>query len=57
VRVNSIVPLADGVEAPLGREIRPDDLAGAAVFLASPGSAFVTGVTLPVDGGAALQQP
>ena len=30
---------------------RPDDIAGAAVWLASPASDFVTGVALPVDGG------
>ena len=28
-----------------------DDLVGAAVFLSSPAAAFVTGATLPVDGG------
>ncbi len=36
---------------PVGRWGEPDDLAGAAVFLASRGSDFVTGVALPVDGG------
>jgi NAD(P)-dependent dehydrogenase (short-subunit alcohol dehydrogenase family) len=35
----------------LGRWGEAGDLAGAAVFLASPAAAFVTGVTLPVDGG------
>jgi len=36
---------------PLGRWGRPDDVAGAALFLASPAAAFITGVILPVDGG------
>jgi 2-dehydro-3-deoxy-D-gluconate 5-dehydrogenase len=36
---------------PMGRWGMPDDHAGAAVFLASPASDFVTGVTIPVDGG------
>ena len=39
---------------PAGRWGRPDDLAGAAVFLASPGSAFVTGAALSVDGGISI---
>ena len=37
---------------PLGRFGRPDDHAGAVLFLASELSAWVTGVTIPVDGGA-----
>jgi len=36
---------------PAGRWGEPDDLAGAAVFLCSPASDFVTGAALPVDGG------
>jgi NAD(P)-dependent dehydrogenase (short-subunit alcohol dehydrogenase family) len=35
----------------LGRWGEPDDLVGAALFLASPLAAFITGVVLPVDGG------
>ena len=36
---------------PDGRWGEPDDLAGAAVFLASPASDYITGIALPVDGG------
>jgi 2-dehydro-3-deoxy-D-gluconate 5-dehydrogenase len=36
---------------PAGRWGRPDDIAGATVFLASPASDYVHGVLLPVDGG------
>ena len=38
---------------PLGRIGTPDDLGKAAVFLASDDSAYVTGIELFVDGGAA----
>lgn len=37
---------------PMGRWGRPEEIAGTALFLASPDAAgFVTGVTIPVDGG------
>ena len=40
---------------PAGRWGVPEDLAGVAVFLASPASDFVTGTAIPVDGGFAAQ--
>lgn len=36
---------------PMGRFGEPDDLIGAALWLMSPASAFVTGIVVPVDGG------
>jgi NAD(P)-dependent dehydrogenase (short-subunit alcohol dehydrogenase family) len=36
---------------PMGRWGRPEDMTGAALFLASDAARFITGVTLPVDGG------
>lgn len=43
--------LADAARRPLGRLGRPEDIAHAALYLASDASAFVTGTTLVVDGG------
>jgi NAD(P)-dependent dehydrogenase (short-subunit alcohol dehydrogenase family) len=39
--------------SPFGRIGEPDDIAGAAIYLASRATAWVTGVILPVDGGMA----
>jgi NAD(P)-dependent dehydrogenase (short-subunit alcohol dehydrogenase family) len=36
---------------PIGRFGEPEDMAATCVFLASDASAYITGVTLPVDGG------
>lgn len=39
---------------PLGRIGKPEDIAGAALFLASPLASFMTGQTIVVDGGISL---
>lgn len=41
--------MADAV--PLGRAGKPDDVAGAVLFLCSSQATFITGAVLPVDGG------
>ena len=43
-----------GAQAPMRRIAQPQDMRGAALFLASPASAFVTGVHIAIDGGALL---
>ena len=39
---------------PLGRQGAKEDIAAAAMFLASPAASYITGVILPVDGGWSL---
>jgi NAD(P)-dependent dehydrogenase (short-subunit alcohol dehydrogenase family) len=52
---SSEAELADMARAiPLGRMARPEDIARAAVFLASDNAGFVTGQTLHVNGGSYL---
>jgi NAD(P)-dependent dehydrogenase (short-subunit alcohol dehydrogenase family) len=41
---------------PLGRVADPKDVAGAAVFFASPAASFITGQVLYVDGGITASQ-
>lgn len=65
IRVNTVAPgfVDDGSEVPpplrerlvamtpLGRLARPEDVAGAVLFLAGDTAGFVSGTTLTVDGG------
>jgi NAD(P)-dependent dehydrogenase (short-subunit alcohol dehydrogenase family) len=44
-----------GQTVPLGRVGYPEDIAGAVAFLASDDASYLTGVTLPVDGGMLAQ--
>ena len=65
IRVNSVAPGMVGSDSlpkvtegyPLGRTGRPDDVAAAVTFLASSRADFITGVTLPVDGGLSISSP
>jgi NAD(P)-dependent dehydrogenase (short-subunit alcohol dehydrogenase family) len=53
-RPNDIEALvsARGASNPTGRAARPEEIANVALFLISDEASFVTGVALPVDGGA-----
>ena len=49
--------ISTGPRPILGRSGRPDDVAASVAFLCAPGAAFITGVTLRLDGGASLRWP
>lgn len=45
------VTAAEIAHIPAGRFGKPEELAAAVAFLASPAAAYITGINLPVDGG------
>jgi NAD(P)-dependent dehydrogenase (short-subunit alcohol dehydrogenase family) len=44
-----------GAMVPLGRIGRPDDIAGATLYLCSRAGSYITGAILPIDGGQSVQ--
>jgi 2-deoxy-D-gluconate 3-dehydrogenase len=62
IKTDMTVPVQSGpfyeeiiTRTPAGRFGEPEEMAGAAVFLAAPASDFVTGCTIFVDGGFAIR--
>ena len=51
MHINEATALGMGSAITLGRTGTPDDIAAAAVFLAAPASAWITGQTISVSGG------
>jgi NAD(P)-dependent dehydrogenase (short-subunit alcohol dehydrogenase family) len=52
-KTGDLVPRGQAIidHTPMGRFGVPEDLVGTVIWLLSPGSGFVTGITVPVDGG------
>jgi NAD(P)-dependent dehydrogenase (short-subunit alcohol dehydrogenase family) len=55
IRVNAVAPSLATQTIPMGRTVRPQEVANAVVWLCSDQASFITGHTLPIDGGFTAQ--
>ena len=57
VRINSEKKFNDRIKEthPIGRIAKTQEIANAVIFLASEKSSFITGITIPVDGGRSIR--